>query len=270
MNSYLDVSDLNSILKTKTIGDIFIAHINSVSLQAHFDSISSLIDKLEKRPEVICFSETRLKDEKTDYQLNFVDLPSYKLVYDNSSTSAGGVAIYVKTDVFEYKVRSDFRLKVTDCESVFIDLDVSSKKVSSRPPSRSRFVVGCVYRHPRTTSTEITAFIDEMFKVLDDLVHKNIPLIILGDINIDVSNKNDDDVQRYINMLSSIGCENLIDINTRFAKNSRSTLDHILTNVDKDSVVSGVLNYPITDHLPIFAIVKNQFGPIFDKVYCFA
>ena len=265
LNSYLDVSDLNSILKTKTIGDIFIAHINSVSLQAHFDSISSLIDKLEKRPEVICFSETRLKDEKTDYQLNFVDLPSYKLVYDNSSTSAGGVAIYVKTDVFEYKVRSDFRLKVEDCESVFIDLDVSSKKVGSRPPSRNRFVVGCVYRHPRTTSTEITAFIDEMFKVLDDLVHKNIPLIILGDINIDVSNENDDDVQRYINMLSSIGCENLIDINTRFAKNSRSTLDHILTNVDKDSVVSGVLNYPITDHLPIFAIVKNQFGPIFDK-----
>ena len=59
-------------------------------------------------------------------------------------------------------------------------------------------------------------------------------------------------------MLTSLGCKNLIDINTRFVANSRSTLDHVLTNIDKDQTVSGVLNFPITDHLPVFALIRNQ------------
>ena len=265
LDSYANIDDLNSILKTKTVGDILIAHINSVSLQAHFDSISSLINnKMHKPPDVICFSETRLKDDKIDYQANFVDLPNYELFYDNSPTCAGGVAVYVRTNVFDFKLRSDLKFQVADCESVFIEISVSPKNSNHRA-SRDSFIVGGVYRHPRTTTTEITLFVEEMYKKLEVLVNKNIPLMILGDINIDVSQKDDDNVLRYVNMLSSIGCENLIDINTRFSAKSRSTLDHILTNVDQERILSGVLNYPITDHLPIFAVVKNQFDPNLTK-----
>ena len=258
-HTYSSVEDLNCLLQSKNLRDIFIVHINSVSLNANFDSIASFIDKLKQHPDVICITESRLHDDKIDYQLNFVDIPTYKLIYDNSPTSAGGAAMYIKKDILKSgKVRADLRLNLADCESIFLEFDISPRKCNSRVPNKS-LVVGCVYRHPRRTVYEKTEFIDQMYNALDKFSSKNHSIVILGDINIDVSNVNDDDVQQYNNMLSSIGCVNLINVNTRFAENSRSTLDHIITNVDHDRIKSGVLDYPITDHLPIFSIVKNQF-----------
>ena len=45
-------------------------------------------------------SETRLKDEKLDWQKKLVKLSDYDLKYDNSPSDAGGVAIYVKYGKF--------------------------------------------------------------------------------------------------------------------------------------------------------------------------
>ena len=150
-------------------------------------------------------------------------------------------------------------MKVDDCESVFLEFDVSTENTNIKKCSTSKtFLLGCVYRHPRRKKIEKTEFIEQIYKTLAKYSDKNIPLVILGDINIDASNIDDNIVQRYTNILTSLGCENLIDINTRFAENSRSTLDHILTNIDKDQIISGVLNFPITDHLPLFALIRNQ------------
>ena len=60
-------------------------------------------------------------------------------------------------------------------------------------------------------------------------------------------------------MLSSIGCRNLITSHTRFSATSRSSLDHILSNMDDEKYLAyGVLDDAITDHLPIFAIIKSH------------
>ena len=254
---YHSVENVNSMLQSKQVGDLFIIHINASSLPKHFDTISSLcIDKFNRHPDVICITESRLKDKKIDYQLKLVDLDEYNLLYDNSKTSAGGVAVYVKTNIFDFQIKSDLRVKVNDCESVFLEFDFSSKNTINKK-SRT-FLLGCVYRHPRRKVSEKNKFIEEIYKTLKKYSDKNIPLVILGDININVKNLNDNTVQRYTNILTSLGCKNLIDINTRFAKNSRSTLDHILTNIDDDQITSGVLNFPISDHLPVFALIRNH------------
>ena len=262
--SYYNIQDVNTLLQSKTNKDLFIVHLNASSLPLHFDSISSLfMDKMKCHPDIICITESRLQDKKIDYQLNFVGLPHYKLRYDNSPTRAGGVAVYVK-DTLNFEVKSDLRLNVADCESLFIEFDVSPKKTNKRNTSKS-FLLGCVYRHPRKTVAEKTDFIQQLYKTLEKYTCKNIPLTIFGDINIDVSKVDNNTVRHYTNLLKSIGCENLIDTHTQFREKSRSILDHIITNIDQDRVTSGVIDFPITDHLPIFAIIKNQVDPIMNK-----
>ena len=85
---YHSVEDVNNnVLQTKQAGDLFIIHINASSLPKHFDTIASLcIDKFTCHPDIICITESRLKDKKKgkkvdlDYQLKLIGLENYKLI----------------------------------------------------------------------------------------------------------------------------------------------------------------------------------------------
>ena len=57
------------------------------------------------------------------FQSDFVSLPEFNLLCDNSKTNAGGVAIYIK-NTFRFSVKHEFKLDVPDCESLFIELDL--------------------------------------------------------------------------------------------------------------------------------------------------
>ena len=64
--TYQNLSILNSQLKSKEVGDLFILHLNIVSLVANFDEIKSFLSKTEIAPDFICISESRLKDKKIE------------------------------------------------------------------------------------------------------------------------------------------------------------------------------------------------------------
>ena len=93
--SYDSITDLNRQLNSESKGDLFVLHFNIVSLVLHKDAIASLISKTKIKPDIICVSESKLKDDKIEWQSKMVDIPNYKLIYDNSKTDAGGVAIYI-------------------------------------------------------------------------------------------------------------------------------------------------------------------------------
>ena len=77
-------------------------------------------------------------------------------------------------------------------------------------------------------------------------------------MNIDTSKHNDNGVIHYKNMLSSIGCKKLTNIHTCFSETTRSTVDHVVTSFDSETIQNGVLNTAITDHLPTFALITSQ------------
>ena len=64
--------------------------------------------------------------------------------------------------------------------------------------------------------------------------------------------------KHYTNTLSSIGCENQTGIPTCFSETSRSVLDHVVTNIDRENIINGVLDTSVTDHMPTFALISNQ------------
>ena len=102
--------------------------------------------------------------------------------------------------------------------------------------------------------------------MLEKQANSNTPLLLLGDININVNENSEDVVQQYSNILSSVGCRNLIDIPTHFWKTGQSTLDHVISNIDNDIIEDGVLNNGEKGHLPTIAIVKKHFeSPPSDK-----
>ena len=71
---------------------LFALHVNIRSLQKNFDDFYHLLTELNTLPNLICLSETRLKDTSN---LRLVNLARYNIVTKNSKANAGGVAMYV-------------------------------------------------------------------------------------------------------------------------------------------------------------------------------
>jgi len=52
-----------------------------------------------KLPDVICISETKLKENKHD----LIDISGYNFLFNNSTTNAGGVGLYIKAELSKLK-----------------------------------------------------------------------------------------------------------------------------------------------------------------------
>ena len=181
----------------------------------------------------------------------------YKLYHhvrdDPVKKCAGGVAIYVNNLITNFKVLNELKLDVTDCESIFLEIYLDRKTESEKTPKLKTFLLGCVYKHPRWVTD---VFNNQLFEKLSIYSEKNIPILLLGDINIDVLAQGDRS-KNYENTLSSVGCKNLVDIPTCFSDSSRSCVDHIITNRESNEIDHGVLDETPTDHVPIYAIYKG-------------
>ena len=118
--------------------------------------------------------------------------------------------------------------------------------------------MGCIYRHPRHAVGSTSDFIETFYEKLEKLSNTDTPLVLLGDVNLNTNDTSDDAVLSYKNMLSSVGCENLIKVPTHFWEKGRSLLDHVISNIDPVRIQAGVLNNGKPGHLPTYAIVKGH------------
>ena len=109
-------------------------------------------------------------------------------------TNVGGVGIYVK-DKFEVKQIHDYKINSNDSMKVEnLWLDVSH--------SATKYIIGGIYRHPNRSMLEFTDAIDP---VLRKISSQNIPCIIAGDINIDLTKcRINNQVHNYIITVNEI------------------------------------------------------------------
>ena len=90
-SKYVD-TDSQSIFNTKKINELGIIHFNIRSLQKHIDEINIFLAGLEKKPEIVAFSETKLQEGKANRN---VELEGYNFIHRDSITAAGGVGLYI-------------------------------------------------------------------------------------------------------------------------------------------------------------------------------
>ena len=180
---------------------------------------------------VLALSETWLDSSISD---NEIAIAGYSIVRKDRDRHGGGVLMYIKENL-AFNVRTD--LYEEGMESVWVELLL--------PKSRG-ILVNSVYRSPRDN-----LFVEKLRGSLSRLdLGKEI--YILGDFNIDFGSKASLLYRSYMGVVNLFNLRQIIDKPTRITDNSCTILDHILTNSVGKLVNSGVFDYGVSDHLPVF------------------
>ena len=81
---------------------------------------------------------------------------------------------------------------------------------------------------------------------------------IVGDFNINANSNNiSGSYNNYLSMLSSNGAYMLIDIPTCVSGESKTTIDHVITNDIHNVIYPCVFLSDISDHLPVACLVAS-------------
>ena len=90
--------DSNEFLKNKFLEKSFsLLHLNIASIQLHFDEILTLLASTNKEFDILCFSETKLKENFST--LINIEIPGYSYFHTPTKTSHGGTLIYFKNEL---------------------------------------------------------------------------------------------------------------------------------------------------------------------------
>ena len=220
----------------------FFLHLNISSLQSHFEELYEFLCNFSSHPTIIFLSETRIN---INPYIN-TDIPGYTFIHSPSPTKAGGVGAYI-SNILNFTIKDNLSLNVTGCEDLRINVEFPSRKIS--------YAFAVIYRHP---CNNYNAFFEALDQNMQSLNRKGSKVVILGDVNIDLSS----DLTRsplsdYFLLLQSNAFASLTTKPTRVTNTSSTVIDHILINDSDSSISSGVLTYSISDHYPIFCTISN-------------
>ena len=239
---YYNVGEMEKIFAESTKTDLKIFHFNLRSLRKNKEKMEKFFYEINFLPDIIAISESNIKNTCIDN----VSLNDYNIIHNDSSTIAGGVAMYLKKDV-NVCVKENINFNITGCENLWVEVEKKTGK---------KIIVGVIYRHPNYNFQE---FQKCLTTTLLNFENEKCEYIICGDININLlSSSSNKRVATYIETLLSNGCNSLINNPTRFSFNSKpSLLDHIYTNNISNGKECGICLYDISDHLPVFVMIKN-------------
>ena len=215
-------------------------HLNIRSLHKNFDDLHEFVSLLPFKPDMICLSESRINQP-----LKNIQLQGYHFFYAKPSKKAGGVAVYVNTKL-KFTQLESFQLFGT--ESIWL-------KIVTNNSSKS-FIIGSIYPHP---TEDVVKFIDEFSECLEKLGNEKKTFYILGDMNININktNQNYPQADRYMQAITSNGAFSLITKPTRVTDKTATVIDHIITNDSAHSILPRVVLSAITDHYPIMCKISK-------------
>ena len=157
------------LTNSKNQNGLSIIHFNVRSIVKNKHILEELIHELDNFPDVITISETKLNKNN----INHASIQNYKFVFSNSTTNAGGVAMYILNNL-KYSRRHDLEFQSVDSETVFIELNLAANK---------KIIVGVIYRHPTNTFNE---FQDLLLQTLNKMDLEKYDYFLCGDFNIDI------------------------------------------------------------------------------------
>ena len=253
VSDYCSIDKINNILNVAGPKAISFFHCNVRSLPKNHTLLTDLIYSIQVKPDILAISETKLNENNV---VN-VDITGYNFFHTDSSTNAGGAAIYVNRDI-KAIARPDIKLPLDDVESCWIEIESGFN-------DNKNIIVGCVYRHPKSKICEFIERLDALLKYLNQCKYQ---VVLLGDINIDflryITHQMTD---KYLDMLYTNNFLPIITKPTRITDHTKTLIDHIYTNMAIDQVKSGIAIFDISDHLPVFTVIKTSCNRIQDTLY---
>ena len=252
--TYYDSYSFKKQIESLSYGNnaLSIFHVNIRSISQNGDSLIHYLDILGHTFDIIGVTETWLKE----HNLSSTCLANYNHVHNyRPKTKGGGVSIFIKIGM-AYELRADL-LRMEDCiECVFIECEYKSKPI----------LFGCVYRPPNTPITHFNIALSAVLDVIT--INEKKKCYLMGDFNIDIlKSSSHDQTNVFIDTMFAYSMIPLINRPTRVTEMSASIIDNIFTNnLDFDTCLNGILTTDISDHFPIFHIIKQDPTRKFTKV----
>ena len=230
---------LKNCLHTK---DVSIAHTNICGLVRHIREIKIL---LEYSPvDFLAVTESHLNAEIDDREIS---INGYKIIRKDRPNGSpwGGCVLYYKENL---EVHIIHKYMSVDIEAIWAELLLNSQ----------RLLIGCLYRPPDDSS-----FFDKFEETLGKVQMTRKNLVIVGDLNADVSIANSTATsnpmgKKLLAILNSHGCKNVISNPTRVTQSTKSTIDLAIVDNQLKVSNSGVLDLSIADHKMIFVTYKMK------------
>ena len=216
-----------------------ILHLNIRSLKnkMHYDNFIHLLTLLNHPFDVIVLTETWIDHE---VEKDLVQIPTYNSEHYIRDGRGGGIAVYIHRNC-RYKCKQ--AVSVEECESLWIELESNN--------SGGKILLGAIYRPPNSS---INTFIDSLNDTLSELIRENSKVIIIGDMNIDISITSG---ATYNDTLNALGFKSCIRVATRTSETTNTIIDHIYTNISDTFVESGCISTDISDHNATYAVLQD-------------
>ena len=217
-----------------------IIHINIRSINKNFENFLVYLESLSNTFDIIALSET--------WQiqcLSSFNIKNYRLFYSEGKFNQNdGVVVFVKDGII---IENHKNIKYTDSTFLLLNLKYQNLK----------FQLFLTYR---IYSCCINTFLNDLNTLFSEKSNQAI-CIFGGDINIDLFNKNNPQVNQYLNILSEAGFISYINKPTRIS-NVETCLDHFFIcypqNIYHLNFIPIILTSDITDHYPIILKAQKQ------------
>ena len=223
-------------------------HLNIRSSATNLDNFFNYLECLNTEFAMICLTETWLNERNYD----LYEIPNYVHIgKQQSGRKGGGISIYLKQNM-KYTIRDDLSFMNLEYESVFIEIERDTSLLEQH------IILGVIYRPP---GSDVNQFNYVTNDILERVRHERKLCYLLGDYNIDLSKHGTHKpTSEFLDMLYGNSFYNLINRPTRNTQTSATLIDNIFTNDMNinEGKVSGVLTTTITDHYPIFHIIKTD------------
>lgn len=221
--------------------ELTIVHLNIRSIKKNWDSFLVVFESISCKMNIagVILTEVNItSDEVSLYEIEGFDVFSSL----RDGRRGGGILIFIKEN-FNFTVED---LNMCSTESIIGNLHIEDKLVR----------IIAIYRPP---DKNILCFLEEL-EFLVKMCHKKVTMII-GDININLKNKNCINTIRYKEVMFSHGYMPLINSYTREEIKDgnlvQSCLDHILYNGQFNLMKSFIIKIKLSDHYMIGLTIKG-------------
>ena len=214
-----------------------IGYLNINSLRGHkFQQLQQLahISKLD----ILCIDETKLSQEiqTAKFKIEGYQYPPFRRDREsknsNRTSYGGGKIVYLKEGLI-CKRLTDFETKTA--ETICLELSLKSKK----------WFIMFGYR-PESIDRNI--FFQEITIAIDKAVNKYENILVIGDLNIDLSVQNNDKDNLLENLCDNYDLTNIMKQKTCFMSVEGSNIDLILTNKPRSFYKTHTIETGLSDH----------------------
>ena len=234
-----EIKDLTEKSKSDLLGLIKLRNENPNNPNIAYLNINSLREKivnlreicLKSSIDILCVDETKLDASYPNVQFHIegYQFPPFRR---DRNKHGGGKMVFVRNNIIAQRLES---LQEKESETICIEVTISKKSwcitFADRPPQNDNKVM----------------FFNELNLSLNQCVSKYDNIIVMGDQNIDISNKSKDN-NFLPDLCDTFSLQNIITGKTCHKSNTGTSIDIMLTNRPRSFHKASIFETEISDH----------------------